>query len=74
MLCSIEHIVVNGSATKTGQSVFYEYSALLNCDFESGTMFQLFFAYSSQMHNLCCISMRCMYSVTSEKCSSGKSY
>ena len=74
MLCSIEHIIVNGSATKTGQSVFHECSALLNCDFESGTMLQLFSAYSSQMHNLCCISMRCMYSVASEKCSSGKSY
>ena len=74
MLCNIEHIIVNGSATKTGQSVFHERSALLNCDFESGTMIQLFSAYSSQMHNLCCISMRCMYSVASEKCSSGKSY
>ena len=42
MLCSIEHIVLNGSAKKTGQSVFHECSALLNCDFESGTMFQLF--------------------------------
>ena len=51
MLCSIEHIIVNGSATKTCQSVVHECSALLNCDFESGTMFQLFSAYSSQMHN-----------------------
>ena len=42
MLCNIEHIIVNGSATKTGQSVFHERSALLNCDFESGTMIQLF--------------------------------
>ena len=66
--------MVNGSATKTGQSVFHERSALLSCDFESGTMIQLFSAYSSQMHNLCCTSMRCMYSVASEKCSSGKSY
>ena len=63
MLCNIEHIIVNGSATKTGQSVFHESSALLNCDFESGTMIELFSAYSSQMHNLCCISMKCMYSV-----------
>ena len=74
MQCNIEHIIVNGSATKTGQSVFHERSGLLNCDFESGTMIQMFSPYSSQMHNLCCISKRCMYSVASEKCSSGKTY
>ena len=74
MLCNIEHIIVNGSASKTSQSVFHERSAPLNCDFESGTMIQMFSPYSSQMYNLCCISKRCMYSVASEKCSSGKSY
>ena len=74
MLCNIEHIIVNSSATKTGQSVFHERSGLLKCDFKSGTMIQMFSPYSSQMHNLCCISKRCMYSVALEKCSSGKSY
>ena len=53
--------------TKTGQSVFHERSTLLNCDFESGTMILMFSPYSSQKHNLCCISKRCMYSVASEK-------
>ena len=55
LINSVEHIIVSGSATKTCQSMFH---ALLNCDFESGTMFQLFSAYSSQVHNSCCISMR----------------